>query len=619
MDLVYNEMNNMKTNFIVSPNQKFWIEGAQKLFLAEPYVHHVMEVNGLLENYEEIKIAPYYRKTQEKLVKDHNFVDQKYHKYVPLLANRLNKIHDTSHDKVFWQKSFSLSLIRHIKYLYDIFQVCEECFDPEIHNCNILSKKSYHITEDFNEHRNFFQDTAFGQEQIFSIYINLFYPNCFNPVDDHFCWPVVPASREANRIYFFIKRVFNLTPTRLFAKLLSLVSRFRNPSVGIIESFFYPKHLISLILMSRGQINSIALKRYTNLNSKIQCDKREQLEEVGDDFDKFDRFFITSLKYCIPKLFIEDFEKVSSSYRQDFEQYKHLKYVVNESWIGNNYSSLAMAILQEQGVKHIYNEHNYLSHHFLCNNQKYLLPLVDKFVTLGWFNDSSPKLVKGSSLFEWVINKKYVKEHNLLYITGPPAVKSPEINAAYGDFGAFNATSQLKFRQTFFLNLKKSTIQSMVFRKYPLSFYEGCYLNPPMVGYDQDHVLNEYIQQCKIVDSKSPSAKILMKKSKLIIVDYLSTSYLESIIANIPTIFFWNKESYHLEKEYLDFYSSLVEVGICQTNPLDAAAFIEKIKVNPEQWWEQPSVQNAKNLFLSTNLGPTHILRDYLLNLAQTS
>ena len=60
----------MKYNFIVSPNRNAWIKNAKKLFIAEPYVYHVLEKNNKLGNYKDIKVAPHYRDTKEKLLDD---------------------------------------------------------------------------------------------------------------------------------------------------------------------------------------------------------------------------------------------------------------------------------------------------------------------------------------------------------------------------------------------------------------------------------------------------------------------------------------------------------------------------------------------------------------------
>jgi putative transferase (TIGR04331 family) len=609
----------VKSNFIISVYRKIWLAGAKRLFLAEPFVYHDLEKSSQLKYYEEVEVGPNLRQTREEIINDDNFVYQKYQKYIPLLASRLNQIHNVNYDVFFWQKSLSLSLVRHITYMFDMFKMCRKSFDPNLHDCQILSEKSYFVPRDFNEHRDFIQTTAYGQEQIFSIYINLFYPKQYNFIDDFFHWPIVPKSKKDNIFLFFVNKIRRITLIKLIVKVITKLCEVRYPRIVIIESFFSNKNLLDIILRSKGQIQPLSLKSDWNYSSDINWNKRETISSDNGDFDQFDKFFLCTVKYCFPKIFVEDFDNLYKFYNQYFERFKKIKYIINESWIGNNYSSIAVAILQQQGVKHIYNEHNYLSHHFLANNSKYLIPLVDKFVTLGWFNDKIINLVKGSSLYEWTHDKKYLKVHDILFINAPPAVKTPEVSAAYGHFGSFNASTNLRFNNIFFKSLATSTLNSILFRGYPIDGFVVSHVKPQMLIYDQDFYYKEIFLKFKRADYVSPSARVLMQKSRLIIVDYLSTSYLEAILANIPTIFFWNKESYPLEEAYEDFYSPLIEVGICQTDPMEAAKFIENIKENPEEWWQQTSVQNAKEKFLLTNFGKTSVLKEYLINLANIS
>ena len=609
----------MKSNFIVSVYRKNWIEGARRLFLAEPYVHHVLEKNGELKNYDEVKIAPYFRANREELIRDHNFVDQKYHKYIPILSRRLNQIHGTNYDEYFWKKSLSLALIRYITLFYDLFQVCEDCFDIEAHECRTLSEKSYHIPKDFDEHRDLFQTTAYGQEQIFSIYIALFYSGRFESNDDEFVWPTIPGVEGVSNTSFVkrvVRKLYCATLARILERVANKFYALQSPRMVVIESFFSSEHLNDLVKKSKGLIQSIHLNCNFNFESEVSWEKRNAISQISSDFDRFDQFFFSSLKHCLSKVFLEEFAQVTGYYDQFFKQFKKLKYVVNESWIGGNYPSIAMAIAQRQGLAHIYNEHNYLTHHFLCNHHKYLMPLVDKFVTLGWVQAAIPNLIKGSSLREWVAAGNHTKEHEILFISGQPAVKVPEFNAAYGDFGAFNAQSHLKFDREFFQELSLSTIQTIVYRGYPVDGFVVAHVKPPMYAYDQEFVLKDYMKKFKLVDNVSRSGKALMQKSKLVIVDYLSTSYIESMLANIPTIFFWNQENYPLNDKQADFYSLLIDAGICQTNPKNGAQFVESIKCNPEEWWQKQSVQNAKNIFLSQNFGATRELKDYLVKLS---
>jgi len=600
----------MKKNFIVSVYSKIWIKKAKQLFIAEPYVNHFLKKNDKLKNYETVTIASPIRSSKEEIIFDNAFINKKYNKYIPILSSRLNKIHSLEHDIFFWKKCLGIDLIRYITLFYDLYKICEKNFVEDNFDCNTISKNSYYIPGDFKEHRDFFQCTAYGQEQIFSIYINLFYPQKFDSVESNFYWP---ENSKKNIFKSRLKRILKIDTKKIINRIFKKIN-FRQPTLAIIESYFSISNINDLTIKSMGKIKELTIKSDFTLNNNIEWDKREKISIVDDKFDRFDKFFFASLKHCMPKIFIEDFIKVYDHYVNYFNKFYKLKYVVNESWIGNNYSAIAMAILQKNGVKHIYNEHNYISHAFLCNNQKYIFPLVDQFVSLGWDFKSIPNFIKGASLREWIDKKSYVKRHEILFISGPPSVKAPEANASYGESGSFNAINHLNFNYNFFEKLNEDTINKILYRKYPLNSLRVYNVNSSMVGYDQEYVLNKFLKKIKSFDDFRYSSKTLMKMSKLVIIDYISTSYIESLMSNTPTIFFWNKKNYYLDKNFLSFFEPLCSVGICQTDPFEAAEFVNKIKNEPEKWWINQNTQNAKNKFLSDNFGNKNILKNYLFS-----
>ena len=70
-------------------------------------------------------------------------------------------------------------------------------------------------------------------------------------------------------------------------------------------------------------------------------------------------------------------------------------------------------------------------------------------------------------------------------------------------------------------------------------------------------------------------------------------------------------------KSLYDFYDILISVGICQTDPIKAAQFINRISDNPSEWWESEIVKNARFKFLDTNIGSSVKMMNYLLDLSK--
>jgi putative transferase (TIGR04331 family) len=156
-------------------------------------------------------------------------------------------------------------------------------------------------------------------------------------------------------------------------------------------------------------------------------------------------------------------------------------------------------------------------------------------------------------------------------------------------------------------------IRDRTYRAYPK------YPEIRLLSYDKEYVLASYLQHIKDFAQLSEPSKVQMLQSKLIIIDYISTSYLEALTMNIPVVFLWNTDAYYLNDDYSDFFKVLVDADICQTDPAKAAKFIESIKDNPMEWWGNPNVQAARNKFLDRNMGKPEVMIEYLTGLIRPS
>jgi putative transferase (TIGR04331 family) len=304
---------------------------------------------------------------------------------------------------------------------------------------------------------------------------------------------------------------------------------------------------------------------------------------------------------------VEDFARLCECFDGFLKGMRGLRWIVCEAWIGDSASALLLALAARHGIRHLYNEHNYLGHPFLGNNLKYLLPLVDEFATLGWSDGRAPNLVRAASLFPWAVERRGTNRGDILYVASLPQVRAPEVNASYGESGPVNVASYLAFGRAFLDALPDATLAQIVLRKYPAKHAQA------MQSYDLWQVLRDRVGRMKRVDDRSPSARDLMRDARLLIADYISTAYLEGLVSNIPTVFFWNRAAYFLEPAHRKFFDALVSARICHTDPVEAARFVEKIKDDPEAWWTSPAVQAARSEFLGTNMGAAETMIRHLL------
>lgn len=616
----------MKKNFIISDIKNLWAEKSEDLFIVTPYVDYLLKEKNEDKNYKSIEVAEFLRNNRESMQEAADFIEQKYQKYIPILAKRLNKIHKTTYCEFFWKKSLSMAVTRYLTLFHDVFAKCEKYFDPDKYDCKILSKKSYYTPLDFEDHRAVFENTFFGQEQIFSHYINLFYPNQFESVDLNpekfgceFVAGVAKLKRE--KTDFELKEELKVLKRKLFAifskKYRQKLKKYEDYKikVGILGSFFSSENIFKLFEQSNGQINTIEIDRYNQkmIDSTINPDKRNILGEFESNFDRFDKFFFSTLSYCFPRAFVENFNPISNSLLKKIKKYPNLKYVTSEAWLSDTYISIALAMMKEFGIKHIYNEHNGIFYPFIGNFVINKANLADYYVTFGWESQSIPNLISGASLFPFYIEGSFEKKYNILYVSSPTVLKMSYYGGYYGT-SDINALKHLNFAKEFMANLSIETLKEIAYRGYPKEY------DMKFLSYDKEKYLKNFLQYAhitKAIYAQGETCREQMLKSRLVIADYQTTAYLEALTMNIPVVLFFSPEVNYLKEEYSDFFKGLIDVGICQTDPVAAAKFIEKIANNPEEWWNSEEVQKARNEFLNKNFKKPQVMIDYLLNLVK--
>ena len=174
-------MNSLKkSNFIVSTFEDIWVKDSKYLTLIDPYIYENLLNRGFLKNYDAVEVLKLPKIDRKDISSELNFIDRKHTFLRKELISRLQNIHVNGLESKAWEKLISLSLLRHVKFCHDMFTICEKHFDLNKHFSNILDAKSFHVPDDFNSHRQYYQHTELGSEQLFSIYCQLFYPNRLN-------------------------------------------------------------------------------------------------------------------------------------------------------------------------------------------------------------------------------------------------------------------------------------------------------------------------------------------------------------------------------------------------------------------------------------------------------
>lgn len=597
--------------FVVSNERGLWKKGVSCVFILEPYVYHKMQIDNSVENYQSVTVASRRRNSKEHLERDNDYVNQKYEYYAQILTHRLNDIHQLDFDTAFWKKCLSMGFLRYITLVHDAFMSYELYFNEETHDCNILAKKSFTFPSDFEEQRNLLQYSDIGQEQLFSLYLNLFYPEEFSSQNlcktQIFQVGLISRLRKAKKKIFKKARMLRQLSVRRAITILSSMFSQKKVIVGIYGAYFSRNFLDQLRLESKGKIKVINRVSKKYHKKKISQPLRKKLSESKGEFDRFDLFFFNTIESLFPSALLEDFETITKAIEYRFRNYNSLKYLVSESWMGNTIDSISLALMKTKKVDHIYNEHNALFYPWSGTMVETRANLVDIYYTMGWDDKSILNLKKGASLFEFSLQVQEPRtiKFPMTLISNVRFAKIPEYSSAYG-FCAENVERFAEYTKQFYDSLVPD-IKSRILYRGPRPGYEG------LLSYDNDFLLKPHLSQVLIKDTSDLTGKEVIASSGLVIVDYFATSFLEALHMNVPTIVLLNREIYYLKDGYDNLFDELIDAGICQEEPKAAALFIDSICGSVDQWWWNTKTQIARKNFLDKSFGkPQEAIQFYL-------
>ena len=534
------------------------------------------------------------------------YVNKKNFNYTTFLIERLNSLLCCNYSRNFWDRLFSQGIIRQVTILHQIFNAFENSFVPEKYNFKILSLKNFKYFDNFEDQRNFL-NSAIGHEQMFSMYVQCFYPECVNKEF------VIKTNFITKKKFFYIKNKIKKLILSTTSKLLRWKNSPYSARILLLGCYFSKKNLNFLLTNSKKKISTISILR-NNKPYRVNLAKRLSLSNLPDNSDRFDNFFYFSLVYLFPKHLLEGFHDNKNYHLNILSQYPDLKFIVSEAWLGHTNLNFFRAIAFE--FKHIptyYNEHNCIFHTFEGSYFDFIKNNIDKYLTFGW-NSSDAKIVSTSSLFTF---KEKPKSNNIsydiLYVSYPVELYFSHYCSAWANCG-YAGIANLNFVHSFFRLINPFLKQKITYRGYPLDCKKTFH------NFNKESILQKSLEGVSFTPSfqfKGLNCRQQMSLSRIVVIDFLSTTYLEALHMNIPTICFWDSKFMTLKSEYHDYFDELIEAKIFHTTPESAAKHLNDIYNSPDKWWNSSTVQNLKNRWLNKNFDKPDVLINYLLKLSQ--
>lgn len=355
----------------------------------------------------------------------------------------------------------------------------------------------------------------------------------------------------------------------------------------ITHDSYFPKWFdLALFLKSFGQIIPIESNfEFQFEQNPIDRAKREILQtniqkKSGIKGIIYDRVW----KY-IPKIYIEGYSNLQDLAKERYKSYSPKGIYSANSWFFNEVFLAWTASSYNKNVKLIGGEHGgapYLGRYSICSRMEILK--ADKYFTWGWSDSLNKKVIPtpGAKLIHKGKDQTPPKGDNIFFVC---TAESRYAFAAIENFAKY-----LEWQNRFFKSIPVSLAEKFIVRSHYNDFgwriRDRIKLVKPQVQFDDWSITyNKRLDQ---------------RNFKLYVFDYLSTTFLESMARNLPSILYLDSKNYPILEKFNSYFEALKEVNIFHDSPESAANWIEKI-YNSSDWFYEEKCQKVVTDFCYFN------------------
>ncbi|TAM37188.1 hypothetical protein EPN54_05310 [bacterium] len=526
------------------------------------------------------KLAPSPWQNPTDILEASLYIDSLSDRIIPRLTEIMNEFFNVTHNEAYWRACTILWLTHCLGMLYDRYKRLENvgCLQNRfmvkiLKNHDAASNDFWDFAKKINE--SHYYNLSLMSEIIKSGQFDFLGYEEIDCTQGAYSLEILGenSGKVKNRVVDFLKSsaksVFNYTDE------LNL----KNSSVHL--GLIYGMSVFDRFRIQFACKPGLFLKKIEEKGGRVIKGNREGITKFNLEFGACNKFeeIIEGLllKYLPDSLLVS------------YETKKNITPKIN-IWIGNDIYTSAKKASQigsilENGGRWISVQHGGGYGQLLSlPNGKVEYATGGEFITWGWKHDNVYTSSKYYALPSPMLSKlkqHKEKEHTLIFVgTISPAYMyrlatflTPEQLTDY-------FSNKLKFLKT----LETSIMKSIKYRPYFEDY-----------GTNEKEFLSRILNQDQFLIGGRLTTKF--SQARLVVIDHLNTSFLESLVINVPTILFCNKSHYNFSEYATPFFNRLRDVGILHDDPYSAAKKVNKVWVDPKSWWEGDQLQAVRKEF----------------------
>lgn len=239
---------------------------------------------------------------------------------------------------------------------------------------------------------------------------------------------------------------------------------------------------------------------------------------------------------------------------------------------------MLIAEWRQEGTKLLYHQHGGgygLEPQLTVEN--YEIRVSDRFYSWGWQRKGAPVYPLSPAMP--AAKRKCGSRHILLNCLDLPKVPYRVM------FTPMPGTIEIMHRNTCEFLTALPDHRNLIIRPFPVDY-----------GWGAVEAMRSIAPEARF-DSRRKQFSLFLA-CRLVVHNYLGTSWLETLGLNIPTICFYDPAVYIYREETRPLIAALQKVGILHHSGKDAARFVASLGDDIEGWWQKPEVQEARRNFV---------------------
>jgi len=552
-------------------DQRFWKKDESTLFLGgwcKLYSHK--PVWEAIDH----EVLPYHWDDRKRLYSDYLYLDKLYEDVLAQLSTILNRLHGENHSVRYWRIIIGPWLYGFVGILYDRYLSISSAEASGKVTGTVTADYSYGYwtPRDFNEFSERFSNDAYNH-YLYSRIIELSSRLKHEKRD---CSGIPKESSQAQQSSHLVisagKFLFNA-----YAKVIP--DSFKR--AVFISTFFSIKDDL-LLQLSLGQCPFWVFPKAEIPAQEIDGNLRKGICITHNN--NFTKLLYHLIPEQFPQFYLESYHLLKKKALKALPSKPNIIFTANDH-VHNDFFKIWAASCSEHGSLFVGTQHGgFEGMGCWFSLEEHQNKIWDRYYSWGWESDVVKHIKPLPSGRLRAFNKIRPNKNGRILM----------VNTAFMRYSYFMqsmpvaSSGQETYLQgliNFIHGLDNAPKELLTVRMYPLNL--------------QDFQKERFEEKFPDIDCYTGKKSLYkqLQESRLFIGNNNGTAILEALVANVPSVIFWNPYYWELRDSAIPYFDELRQVGILHDAPESAADLINKIYQDPLSWWRTPAIQKAKDEF----------------------